>query len=469
MQKIQTLEINSSWREKISQHPLFTKIGQGTLVDRLGDCALVQVESGITVIREGEYDSRFYILISGFCDVLKSNKNEGRTVSKTVEPDHVLSILKAGDFFGEMSCMSPWPRNTTVMTSGQVVLLEVEQSVFDLWMDSSEPFREVMNQTYLSRGLLTLMRSIDAFSILSDSALHSLLEGVTLDSFKSGEVVLQEGDHANDFYVIRGGAVSVKRDVAGEDKIINYLRSGNFFGEMALLNKSLRSATISAMGRVELVKISRERFLNAVDADPKGADLLRQAVSKRMKSSEETLNDDNMLETLNFMAEQGILQGGDALVVDLAKCIHCGNCEEACLKTNGQSLITLHGPSFRGHLFPTACRNCDDPQCLIDCKVNAITRKKSGEIQIADHCVGCTKCAQNCPYETIMIVPAIQEQAQKAQQLAGLKALPKRRAMKCHSCKDVQGGPQCVLHCPTAAIHRHNVDDLAPILTEKRS
>ncbi len=52
-------------------------------------------------------------------------------------------------------------------------------------------------------------------------------------------------------------------------------------------------------------------------------------------------------------------------------------------------------------LFPTACRHCEDPVCLL-CSVNGIVREPDGEIRIVEeNCIGCGACAERCPYGNI--------------------------------------------------------------------
>ena len=122
--------------------------------------------------------------------------------------------------------------------------------------------------------------------------------------------------------------------------------------------------------------------------------------------------------------------------------------------THDVSLISLHGPSHKRFLFPTACRNCDDPTCLLKCPVDAISRDRDGEVKIVDHCIGCSGCAVNCPYDTISLTPISAELGEAAREKAGRKKPVTQQAIKCNLCEDIPTGAQCVRSCPTAAILR---------------
>ncbi|MBX3191664.1 MAG: 4Fe-4S dicluster domain-containing protein, partial [Labilithrix sp.] len=116
--------------------------------------------------------------------------------------------------------------------------------------------------------------------------------------------------------------------------------------------------------------------------------------------------------------------------------------------------------------FPTACRHCDDPVCLL-CSVNGIVRLPSGEITIVeDNCIGCGSCAERCPYGNIRMhaVDAPREGfllkllgvlglGAKREALEELKPGARRVAVKCDLCA---GYPDyaCVTACPVGAIFR---------------
>jgi len=107
-----------------------------------------------------------------------------------------------------------------------------------------------------------------------------------------------------------------------------------------------------------------------------------------------------------------------------------------------------------------ACRSCTDPKCMIGCPVGSIRRGDSLEIQIEDWCIGCERCANQCPFGNINMIeipaaPAAAREAEGAQAEA-----PKLRATVCDLCSGYDG-PNCVYACPhDAAIRVNPVDFL---------
>ena len=58
---------------------------------------------------------------------------------------------------------------------------------------------------------------------------------------------------------------------------------------------------------------------------------------------------------------------------------------------------------FGKFLVPTSCRSCLDPVCMIRCPVASIHRGDNREIVIEDWCIGCSACAESCPYGSIQM------------------------------------------------------------------
>ena len=81
---------------------------------------------------------------------------------------------------------------------------------------------------------------------------------------------------------------------------------------------------------------------------------------------------------------------------------------QACINTHadGRTRLYLDGPRFGRFLVPLTCRECLDPVCMIGCPTGAIARdEQTGVVSINDQtCIGCTTCANACPYHNIRMV-----------------------------------------------------------------
>jgi ferredoxin len=93
---------------------------------------------------------------------------------------------------------------------------------------------------------------------------------------------------------------------------------------------------------------------------------------------------------------------------------------------------------------------------MIGCPVGAIRRKDTLEIVIENTCVGCDRCAKQCPYGNINMVKLTELGLDPELQPNPVKAVNKKqqKATTCDLCVDVRGEPACVKACPHDAAHR---------------
>lgn len=85
---------------------------------------------------------------------------------------------------------------------------------------------------------------------------------------KPGEVLFKEGDPAADMYLIRSGKIKISKTGGGVEQTLATLRDGDFFGEMAVIDGSPRSATASAVEQSTLLIMDRKGFTAQIERNP---------------------------------------------------------------------------------------------------------------------------------------------------------------------------------------------------------
>lgn len=98
-------------------------------------------------------------------------------------------------------------------------------------------------------------------------------------SLKAGEVVFQQGDPAHELFVIKSGKVEIRIG----NRLLDTLDDNCIFGEMALIDSSLRSATAIAATDVTLVPISEKQFLFLVRQTPFFALNVMRTLAQRLR------------------------------------------------------------------------------------------------------------------------------------------------------------------------------------------
>lgn len=106
--------------------------------------------------------------------------------------------------------------------------------------------------------------------------------------FEAGEVIFQEGDTADAMYSISVGDVGVYKKIEDEQKEVNVLHAGDFFGEMALATNLPRNATIIAKTHVKTVVLSRKLFDEIFGVNPELSEKISHAIVERSQDNDLT-------------------------------------------------------------------------------------------------------------------------------------------------------------------------------------
>ncbi len=78
--------------------------------------------------------------------------------------------------------------------------------------------------------------------------------------YREGAVIFREGDHGDEMFIIHDGEVQITKKAKNAEHILATLRTGDFFGEMALFTTSSRSATVTAKRKSTILKIDKNSF-----------------------------------------------------------------------------------------------------------------------------------------------------------------------------------------------------------------
>ena len=113
----------------------------------------------------------------------------------------------------------------------------------------------------------TALASADALADLDEQARIALASAALGFAFEDGDVIISEGAEGTGFYVMRSGRARVERDGVAVATIV----AGDIFGEVALLQEGIRTASVIAEGPVEIVGLSRSVFRSMLTDNPRVA------------------------------------------------------------------------------------------------------------------------------------------------------------------------------------------------------
>jgi CRP-like cAMP-binding protein/Fe-S-cluster-containing hydrogenase component 2 len=496
--------------EDLLRLPVFEGVS-GTFLDlNRGSVMMRRVKQGEVLFHEGEYGSTaFYILegqmeisissprghvdtergTSGLFSILKNKlvgRKEHRRVDENMARTHIsidapvelayddpVGQLGPGDLFGEMTCMSFYPRSATARAATDCLVLEMLRNVLDV-LQKNKTFRAKLDNDYRQRALETHLRTVPIFASVTTEFINDLRQRVELVRYAPGEVIFRQGDLADAFYLVRIGFVKVSENYPGGDLVLAYLSKGTCFGEIGLLGGGKRTATCSALDHVEVVRIAAEDFKAMLQQFPETRAKLEAISAERLRENQVRFKQVSTVPVDEFL-RQGLMEAENLLVLDLDRCTRCDQCVTACADAHGGvTRLIRDGLRLDRFLIATSCRHCRDPLCMVGCPVGAIRRQNSLEVIIEDWCIGCGLCATNCPYGNINLQefkvdgPASDELAAlgAGQESAKKKARVVRKATSCNLCNDYPE-PSCVYACPHDAAHRVNAADFLGELAKK--
>ncbi len=134
------------------------------------------------------------------------------------------------------------------------------------------------------------LRRVPLFADLPPEALAAIANRLELERFAPGDVIIRQGDLGDKLYLIDRGQVEVTAEHgAGAEQHLNTLHEGDYFGEIALLLEIPRTASVSALGPVQLLSLSKADFRQLVERLPGVAQRLAPTVQGRLAQQEQLL------------------------------------------------------------------------------------------------------------------------------------------------------------------------------------
>jgi Fe-S-cluster-containing hydrogenase component 2/CRP-like cAMP-binding protein len=423
---------------------------------------------GEELCKEGEFHERLSVVLSGTLEQ-QSEGAYGQAI-------HVLKLAQ-GSFFGEMGVLSDSAEPFTVVAEELSIVLEAPKIAVLRLMEQAPEVRASLDALYEKRALWSYSRSPGGLGALPEAVIAELLYAARLELLPTGSALFTENDAPRDLFLVRSGFLRAsQRDPQAGERVLTYFREGNVFGVLPLLGREPSMGySVHAASRSEVIRVPGAALTSLLSRYPQAEHALRQAgfEAEALARAEhvgyrpQQPHGARPSLATNVLVEEGLAIGREILVIDQERCTACSNCIDACERRHGNSRLQLRGIQVENYMFPTACRHCEDPACLM-CSVNGIVRKPSGEIQIVpENCIGCGSCAQRCPYGNISMHPVEKPErgllvslfdflatgGVRERALEAVDPKAARVAVKCDLCAEYSDY-SCVTACPVGAAFR---------------
>lgn len=153
------------------------------------------------------------------------------------------------------------PDGNTVLRAGHTIILVARRAELARAVEclTAEPTREA------DTPLAEMLRKVDFLAPLNDAELATVARGAEYQRKEPGEAIFKKGDAGETFYVVVSGQVNL---LAEGNRIVEVVKPGGFFGEIALLTGEPRATSATAGSACELATVGRDDFRGVVMANP---------------------------------------------------------------------------------------------------------------------------------------------------------------------------------------------------------
>ena len=135
-----------------------------------------------------------------------------------------------------------------------------------------------------------LLKTIPLFTGMDDEEIAALASIMDEERFRAGHVIFNAEQRGGTLYIIQAGQVELSiMDDDHEKLIVEVLESGDFFGELSLLDGGTRSATATAMQRTDTLVLERQEFLDLMLQKPHMAQDVMVSLAKRIRRTDNLL------------------------------------------------------------------------------------------------------------------------------------------------------------------------------------
>lgn len=165
----------------------------------------------------------------------------------------------------------------------------------------------------------TLLRQVPLFSQLPDAALAALAGSVGRRQVADGAVLFNQGEVGVECFVILAGELEVLTYVGGDELRLDVYRPGQLIGEMALIDRSPRSATVRALAAADLLVLGEAAFKTLLSSNPELAMAMLRSGTARVRNTNQRMIGDLERKNAELLTAYRQLQAAQAELIRLSR------------------------------------------------------------------------------------------------------------------------------------------------------
>jgi len=266
---------------QLPEIPLFSDLENNAFQAVIDSLTPWRVPEGTVICQEGSQADSMFIIANGSIRVVTKDP-KGKEIA--------LANLNPGDFFGEIGLFTSSPRTASCVAADETDLLEIKRKSFDQIVKKFPSVKKVLHDFYKERIFDTILAKSELFGCFNPEIRKALMERFESRIYEPQDPIVQEGEKGNCMYMIRDGQVEVfTQDDEDKEIPLATLGPGEFFGEVALLSNTKRTASIRADERCDILQLNRKDFDWAMKQSPEALKVIQEYVQKRVKGTIEAV------------------------------------------------------------------------------------------------------------------------------------------------------------------------------------
>lgn len=170
------------------------------------------------------------------------------------------------------------------------------------------------------------LQSINLFYSVKDNFLEHISSLCKIKTFPKSSMIILEEEYGDRLFIVKTGTVKITRvNDEGKEVILALLGSGDFFGEMAILDGNSRSANALAQEKCELITINKEDFLELLKNNFQICMNLLEELAVRLRKSDQQIEALSLSDAehrigvsiLNLAEDMGVIKNGEVTIESL--------------------------------------------------------------------------------------------------------------------------------------------------------
>jgi CRP-like cAMP-binding protein len=235
---------------------VLSSLDMASLEDVAARVRRTNAPAGTEIVRQGEPGDGFYVIESGSAEVLLDRFGIGQ--------------LEPGSGFGERALLRAVPRTATVRALTDMTMYEIDRASF-LSAITGEPPEALEDAAVAvqrtgpdpgTRPLPEVLGAVTFLRALASNQLERLADAATIEDWQPGTAIIKEGETATAFFVLLSG----RAHATIKHRQVNELWPGDCFGEIAIIHRVPRTATVTAAEPARTCRVPASAVLEMIDS-----------------------------------------------------------------------------------------------------------------------------------------------------------------------------------------------------------